>query len=59
MGGRYVRAPPFRMSDGKLRAEKVTLTEATKMKGEIYYETPKIEPGALFEGSVSCLKERI
>ncbi len=34
-------------------------TEAAKMKGEIYYETLKIEPGASFEGSVSCLKERI
>ncbi len=44
--------------DGKLRAKKVTLTEATKMKGEIYYETLKIEPGASFDGSVSCLKER-
>ncbi len=45
--------------DGRLRAKKVTLTEATKMKGEIYYETLKIEPGASFEGSVSCLKGRI
>ncbi len=34
-------------------------TEAAKMKGEIHYETLKIEPGASFEGSVSCLKERI
>jgi cytoskeletal protein CcmA (bactofilin family) len=42
--------------DGKIEAKKVALTKAAKMMGEIYYETLEIEPGALFEGKVSCLK---
>ena len=42
--------------DGKIEAKKVTLTKAARMTGEIYYETLEIEPGAFFEGKVSCLK---
>ncbi len=42
--------------DGKVEAKKVALTKAARMTGEIYYETLEIEPGALFEGKVSCLK---
>ncbi len=42
--------------DGKVEAKKVALTKGDKMVGEIYYETLEIEPGALFEGKVSCLK---
>ncbi len=42
--------------DGKVEAKKVTLTKGAKMVGEIYYETLEIEPGASFEGKLSCLK---
>ncbi len=42
--------------EGHIQAKKVTLTKAAKVTGEIYYETLEIEPGALFEGKVSCLK---
>ncbi len=42
--------------DGHIQAKKVTLTKAARVTGEIYYETLEIEPGALFEGKVSCLK---
>ena len=42
--------------DGKVEAKKVALTKATKMVGEIYYETLEMEAGASFEGKLSCLK---
>ena len=42
--------------DGHIQAKKVTLTKAARVTGEIDYETLDIEPGALFEGKVSCLK---
>ncbi len=42
--------------DGHIQAKKVTLTKAARVTGEIYYETLEIEPGAFFEGKVSCLK---
>ncbi len=42
--------------DGHIQAKKVTLTKAARVTGEIYYETLEIEPGAYFEGKVSCLK---
>ncbi len=42
--------------DGKIEAKKVALTKAARMTGEIYYATLEIEPGALFEGKVSCLR---
>ncbi len=42
--------------DGKIEAKKVTLTKAARVTGEIYYENLEMEPGASFEGKVSCLK---
>ncbi len=42
--------------DGKIEAKKVTLTNAARMTGEIYYETLEIEPGASFEGKVSRIE---
>ncbi len=54
-----VEAETVRVSgtfNGKVQAKMVSLTKAARMTGEIYYETLEIEPGASFEGKLSCLK---
>ncbi len=44
--------------NGKVQAKRVSLTKAARMAGKIYYETLEVEPGASFEGKLSCLKGR-
>ncbi len=54
-----VEAETVRVSgtfNGKVQAKKVFLTKAARMAGKIYYETLEVEPGASFEGKLSCLK---
>ncbi len=41
--------------NGKVQAKKVFLTKAARMAGEIHYQALEIEPGASFEGKLSCL----
>ncbi len=56
-----VEAETVRVSgtfNGKVQAKKVFLTKAARMAGKIYYETLEVEPGASFEGKLSCLKGR-
>ncbi len=56
-----VEAETVRVSgtfNGKVQAKKVVLTKAARMAGKIYYETLEVEPGASFEGKLSCLKGR-
>ena len=51
-----VKAETVRVSgtfNGKVEAKKVSLTKATKMMGEIYYETLEMEAGASFEGKLN------
>ncbi len=56
-----VEAETVRVSgtfNGKVQAKRVSLTKAARMAGKIYYETLEVEPGASFEGKLSCLKGR-